>query len=301
MSIQAVGWAIGQPVGSSAQKLTLIAIANYADEKGEAWPSQQRLCRDTDLSESSIKRCLMALEQRGIISRTKRKRPDGSHASDLIKINQMWGSTQTGDGSTVNPPPFTVDGGTGSQLPGEGATVNPLYEPSLEPSIGTVKEERTRASALVPSHAHRPFDVFWEAYPHKVGKEAARKAWEKARGKIEFTQLMAALQRYREKQDDRPWCNPATWLNQERWLDVPAPPVVPQPRQLTPFEAEKADLRAAIEQLERRRRDDSDLDGEILSDSPGVRCENIRDAIGRATEALPQLRLVDGPLRRGSG
>jgi hypothetical protein len=28
--------------------------------------------------------------------------------------------------------------------------------------------------------------------------------------------------RYIGKTDDRPWCNPATWLNQERWADQPA-------------------------------------------------------------------------------
>jgi hypothetical protein len=73
------------------------------------------------------------------------------------------------------------------------------------------------------------------------------------------------------------------------------------PRPLTPFEAEKADLRAAIEQLERRRRDDSDLDGEVIFDSPSLGREDICEPAGRPVEALSQLRLVDGPLRRRSG
>ncbi len=31
---------------------------------------------------------------------------------------------------------------------------------------------------------------------------------------------MATLERYKRcKPVDRPWCNPATWLNQKRWLD----------------------------------------------------------------------------------
>jgi hypothetical protein len=37
--------------------------------------------------------------------------------------------------------------------------------------------------------------------------------------------LMDGLARYVAKTDDRPWCNPATWLHQARWEDQPAAPV----------------------------------------------------------------------------
>lgn len=63
---------------------------------------------------------------------------------------------------------------------------------------------------------------FWPAYPHKVGKADAVRAFGKARGKVELADMLAALRRYAAKTDDRPWCNPATWLNGERWKDQPA-------------------------------------------------------------------------------
>lgn len=68
------------------------------------------------------------------------------------------------------------------------------------------------------------FDQFWRQYPHKVGKGAARRAFDAAMKKkgTTFPDLMLGLARYAAKTDDRPWCNPATWLNQERWLDEPA-------------------------------------------------------------------------------
>jgi uncharacterized protein YdaU (DUF1376 family) len=67
------------------------------------------------------------------------------------------------------------------------------------------------------------FDEFWKAYPHKIGKGAAEKAFPKARKEAEQTKIMAGLQAYIEsKPPDRPWCNPATWLNQSRWEDQPA-------------------------------------------------------------------------------
>lgn len=63
---------------------------------------------------------------------------------------------------------------------------------------------------------------FWPAYPNKVGKADASKAFVKAISKIQIEPMLEALDRYVHKTDDRPWCNPATWLNQERWTDQPA-------------------------------------------------------------------------------
>lgn len=68
------------------------------------------------------------------------------------------------------------------------------------------------------------FDRFWEAYPEKVGKPAARRAWRAAALKARIEDILAGLQRYKaQKPPDRAYCNPATFLNQERWNDQPAP------------------------------------------------------------------------------
>ncbi|MBG6211701.1 ribosomal protein S21 [Labrenzia sp. EL_126] len=67
------------------------------------------------------------------------------------------------------------------------------------------------------------FEEWYAEYPHKVGKAAALKAFKTAIRKTDLKTLNAARDRYiREKPEDRSWCNPSTWLNQERWLDVPA-------------------------------------------------------------------------------
>ncbi|WP_423068980.1 hypothetical protein [Devosia sp. CN2-171] len=82
-------------------------------------------------------------------------------------------------------------------------------------------EERAGASSLSP----KEFDAFWNAYPNKVAKAAAREAFAAARRRVDAISLMNGLARYRAKLDERPWCNPATWLNQDRWSDEPAPPL----------------------------------------------------------------------------
>lgn len=67
-------------------------------------------------------------------------------------------------------------------------------------------------------------DWFWSHYPHKIAKADAIKKLETLRKsrKVTWAALMAGLARYASKTDDRPWCNPATWLNQQRWTDEPA-------------------------------------------------------------------------------
>ncbi len=105
----------------------------------------------------------------------------------------------------------------------------------LDLDIEEDKKERKKEPALaLTGGASSPpddwprnaFDVFWEPYPNKVGKEAAHKALDQVRKKrlVTWAALTLGLSRYIAKTDDRPWCNPATWLHQGRWDDEPAPP-----------------------------------------------------------------------------
>lgn len=80
------------------------------------------------------------------------------------------------------------------------------------------------------------FDDFWRMYPNKVGKPDAIRAFRKAMLKVDVATLMVGLRRYVAKQDDRPWCNPATWLNQERWADEPQVSQQRQPKGLEWFD-----------------------------------------------------------------
>lgn len=67
------------------------------------------------------------------------------------------------------------------------------------------------------------FDVFWAAYPRKVGKGAARKAFAKLPAAV-FPLLVPAVEAQKQcaqwrKNGGEYIPNPATWLNQERWED----------------------------------------------------------------------------------
>jgi hypothetical protein len=70
-----------------------------------------------------------------------------------------------------------------------------------------------------------PFDGFWQSYPRKEGKGAARKAWSKIKAPAALLpKILAAVEKAktcRQWQEDggRFIPHPATWLNQERWDD----------------------------------------------------------------------------------
>ncbi len=89
--------------------------------------------------------------------------------------------------------------------------------PSQKPA-----KEKTPRKHPFPADA---FDRWYAGYPHKVGKDAAKRAFAKVVSKdtVAFETLVDRLADYiRAKPIDRPWCNPATWLNEGRWADEPA-------------------------------------------------------------------------------
>ena len=69
------------------------------------------------------------------------------------------------------------------------------------------------------------FDAFWNAYPKKVGKGAAEKAFKKIKPSGDLLQKMLdAVEQQRQsdqwRRDNGQYIpNPATWLNQTRWED----------------------------------------------------------------------------------
>lgn len=69
------------------------------------------------------------------------------------------------------------------------------------------------------------FDEFWNAYPRKENKGAARKAWAKALAKADAPTIVAAALAYRDdpNREAEYTAHAASWLNGERWDDEPLP------------------------------------------------------------------------------
>lgn len=65
------------------------------------------------------------------------------------------------------------------------------------------------------------FDEFWAAYPRRVSKIAAKKAYDKARRSgVTQRELLDGVALYRQhKPAYADWAFPASWLNAGRWAD----------------------------------------------------------------------------------
>lgn len=76
------------------------------------------------------------------------------------------------------------------------------------------------------------FDEFWNIYPRREAKAAARKAWTSAIKRGDTDKILAAAASYRDdprrqRADPKFTPHPATWLNQDRWDDEPLAAYVP--------------------------------------------------------------------------
>lgn len=86
MSWRASAWAKEQRLGSPAAKSILLCLADFADGEGRCWPSQTQLAADAEVSERTAREWLQRLEDWGLIDRTRRARPNGARASDVIVL-----------------------------------------------------------------------------------------------------------------------------------------------------------------------------------------------------------------------
>jgi hypothetical protein len=92
----------------------------------------------------------------------------------------------------------------------------------------TIDQALTAAEAMEASRPRQTdaFHRFWSAWPNKVGKPAAERAFAKHAHEIDA--ILEGVRRYIDaKPPERPWLNPATFLNQRRWEDEPAPTYIP--------------------------------------------------------------------------
>lgn len=200
MAHAAVHWVINEIAFPSNVKpparWLLVHIADRADRDTWAcWPSHKLLAKDAGMSPRAVLDNMFVLEQAGILLRSTRFRGDGTRSTDLITLVSGY--------ATIAPPaPESAPDDTNA------AAQNHVTEPG----------KRTD----VVLRAGEPFDQWWAAYPRKIAKVAARKAWKAVPAKIGLADLMELTQRFSDHvvgKDPEHVPHPATWLNGERWTD----------------------------------------------------------------------------------
>lgn len=144
MSVRVSAWAWELECASSGEKLVLLALADHAGDDGTCIPSTGRLSEKTGIGNSTVRKHLDALEERGVLSRRRRRRKDGKLGGYTYRLN--WDGLDTSaDGSAVaDEDPATADGAAmdhrrsmsapapmGERSTADGAARGTITEPSM--------------------------------------------------------------------------------------------------------------------------------------------------------------------------
>ena len=167
-----------------------------------------------------------------------------------------------------------------------------------------IREERSREDTKPKpppaADALAGFDEFWDAYPSKVGKKAATKAWVKFRCSTMARQVIDSAKAWARspgwlKNNGEYVPNPATWLNGERWNDLfpghaPAAPADPRKAEAIAWlRANPTEARAMIDALRKRSPFyDTCEDAAIVSSPP-------RDVIDEVHTAMASTPTPEAP------
>lgn len=246
------------PSISDAVRVALLALAMEMNEAGEVSTPRPELAHRLSRSERRVAGRLSDAIDAGYLARTGRgqkgrtasyrgvipghlRGTPGGHADEVQGVT-LQHPERPAQGVTLQHPEEPEGDTRGSRFDsfrgtpgghatykartdlsdhGDGAIVVRLFddEENSKPSL------RSQTGVSAPARGEHPaFAEWYAAFPVHKARGAAIKAFTKAAKKADPETLIAAAKRYRDDaQVQRGYAkHPATWLNQECWLDEPA-------------------------------------------------------------------------------
>ena len=88
---------------SAGHKLTMLALADYADDEMSCFPAVPTLAQKTGQSERTVQRHIKDFEEQGLLRKERRNRDSGAYSSNRYILIL--------DGVTMSPAPVTVSPG----------------------------------------------------------------------------------------------------------------------------------------------------------------------------------------------
>jgi hypothetical protein len=185
-------------------RLVLLAIADHQGEIG-AWPSISTLARMVNSSERSVQRDIQYLQSIGELTVEVQNAP----TRQQYKSNLYW----------VTLPGVTA-GVTESQ-----AGVTETASGVTAGGVLTLIEPLRETNNLTNAQTEQLFNEFWNAYPRKLDKAKAFRAFRSAIKRAPFADIMAGVIGYRNDAARNPDFTkyPATWLNSDSWENAVTP------------------------------------------------------------------------------
>lgn len=241
MSVEAITWALRQPISHSSAKFVLVVMSNCASaDTFICFPSVAYLADATGQDRKTVMTNIERLREWGYIEDTGKRAGATKQipvyriicGGDLFQEGVKRDSSENGtvpktDGNS------TENGGKGSRKGDTETSGN-----------SNNRQSYAQRSAL-------RFPEFWSLYPKRVGKADCLKKWKSSKLDAKADTILAAL-RLQIAQDAR-WADgfipdPHTYLNGKRWEDEIQRKADPQaPAAPTPAAAAKRDPRTNSE------------------------------------------------------
>lgn len=265
MSIEAMTLVLNHSRATGRAKLVLIGIANHQGDQG-AWPSIETLARYANASERSVIRDIQDLEALGELIVERNAAPiRGQYRPNLYWVNvQPAGVTDLSTGVTDS-----TSGVTGQVVRGDTVV-----------TLNVINPKENRKEEYPQAELEEAFEEFWNAYPRKVEKIAARKAFIKQAETVTPGVITAGARRMANDPNLPPKQYipyPASWLNAGGWDSEPYPERERTKEELEAIRAKEIERRREIDLREAaERREQARLEAERLAANPVTLCEHNR-------------------------
>ncbi len=226
---------------SPLARLLWLGMWNFACDNGHlADKSKQIKMRVLPTDDVNVAELLREIADQGLIQRadgwitvpnlTRHQKPDRRYFTTCEKEGCEEPPETVSQRAARRAPTVHTSGARGVHT---GRTPSAHVDGEVKGSEVKGSEVKAVGDAARPT-ASRPdvdgeFEALWQAYPKKVGKGQAVKAFRAARKKADFDTisagLAAAVAGWRSAGTDPQFIpNPTTWLNGERWADQPTRP-----------------------------------------------------------------------------
>jgi DNA-binding transcriptional regulator YhcF (GntR family) len=196
MSWSALDWASKQKTGSGNTKLVLLTLANFSDDENKCFPSFKTMMNITELSRSTIIRCIKSLKENKFIIVKERYE---SYLNDSQRQTSNMYYLQVG---------YQND--------------TAQYQNDTHVSITPKLHVTNNNKHIIYTD---DFKEWWNLYPRKDGsKKKAFDLFVNITDKIlNFDELYSFTVKYKQSVNDKEQKfipHATTWLNQRRWETV---------------------------------------------------------------------------------
>lgn len=180
-------------------------LCSYAGVENRCYPSRKKICSDLGISVDTFTKYLKELTGSGYLTVTQEKE-HGKFSRNVYTLCEIV--------SPCEESPYPKISDTETAVHGQSDTKK------------NKEKKNSNSKKNSPKRPYAPgFDEFWKAYPKKVAKTAAQKAWDKLKPDQSLQETI--LQAVNAAKNSRSWTkdngqyipHPATWLNGRRWED----------------------------------------------------------------------------------